>query len=248
MKNQDFDEKIHEFQQFMREILDEYYPHWEIRYNNFRPDELPYKKTLDGWVGNKPFQHPQDKKINKLLNEGRFPDETNQKLEELYQNLPPRRHTNNATKRNNNLSSESNPQTIIHSQNDINTTTITKNLRHHKNMFIAIVFISLSIIVIGLFSYYNQKREMMWCSENALGTEIINDHYLLYFDSVLPLGNFDEAEFHIYFDEEYISGDILSNRRINLPTNTWNWLISSNWINQHPDWQNLALWRVDYSC
>lgn len=67
--------------------------------------------------------------------------------------------------------------------------------------------------------------------------------YLLYFDEEVQLN-----EYFVYFDGRYAEPDVLKLEGFDFQRRQWKFTISEVWIAHHENWENTALWKIDFNC
>ncbi|MBZ0100492.1 MAG: hypothetical protein K8F30_15540, partial [Taibaiella sp.] len=180
-------------------------------------------------------RHPQAGTFAEFLQQSSFPKEQKQRLEELYQQLPRRRHV-----RTRQSQVESNSQ---------ESQKIQKPSRFYHHFMIYVCLVLIGVLLLIFFHSPRQNRAKNWCTTTAVSTHSIGESFFLYFNETVPLNNFDDVKFYIYFDtNEYISSQTLSSQKLDTTNHRWIYTISSNWVQTHPQWHDPFLWHVDYEC
>lgn len=223
-----------EFQQVLKETLNTCYPFWQTRNRKDRPYELPDAETLQAWIEG--TQRPQAKTFKEFLEKSAFPEETKRRLSLLYPQLQRRKSL-----------LENPPETQ-------NEPPLEKRKSKPRRNF-SIVMLSICLLVIGTFMLFivsqitRQDETKTWCSATASNTESRGEVSLLYFDAAVPLKNFSEIKFFMYFDtNQYVSEQMLSSRKMDVTNHRWEFTISPEWVQDHPEWHDSRMWHVEYEC
>ncbi len=223
-----------EFQQLLKDALNQCYPYWQRRYRKDRASGLPDAETLLAWV--EKDQRPQAKTFEEFLQNSTFPEDIKQRLTTLYPQLPRRKPL-----------PENTPETQFIPEIQ------KRKFKPRGSLSVVVVMMCIlfmcicSLIVMSYISRQNEAKT--WCTATASNTEISGEVALLYFDATIPLQNFDVVKFYIYFDtNEYAAEDVLASKKLDMRNQRWVYTISSEWVQTHPLWHNPFLWHVEYEC
>ncbi|MBZ0282516.1 MAG: hypothetical protein K8L97_17380 [Anaerolineae bacterium] len=223
-----------EFQQLLKDALNQCYPYWQTRNRKDRPYELPDAETLLAWVDGS--QRPQATTFKKFLEQSVFPEEIKRHLTLLYPQLQRRKPLPDNT-------------------SEIPNEPSFEKRKAKSRGKLGIVILGIGLLVIGILAllvalHISQQNEAKtWCIATASSAEHLGDVSYLYFDAAVPLHNFDEIKFYIYFDtNEYASENVLSSKKLDTGNQRWVYIISSEWVQVHPEWHIPLRWHVEYEC
>lgn len=222
-----------EFQQILKETLNTCYPFWQIRNSKDRPYELPDAETLQAWIEG--TQRPQAKTFKGFLEKSVFPEEIKRRLSLLYPQLQRRK------------SLPDNPPEI---QSESPNEKRKSKPRKTFSLVISICLVVMGTVILFIaIQIVRQTETTTWCTARASNTESNGEVSLLYFDAAVPLKNFNEIQFYIYFDSnQYVSEQMLSSRKLDVTNRRWEFTISPEWAQDHPEWHDPRMWHVEYAC
>lgn len=81
-----------------------------------------------------------------------------------------------------------------------------------------------------------------WCRAQLSEADL--DSHNIYLESFVDL----DVEHFVYFNGEFAEPEVFSDRFFNSQLDSWQLTIDPEWIEEHPQWNNLELWHVDFQC